>query len=68
MRYSTAVIVKSNIQQHIAEAIKKTWIAIFVAPRVTLSDNAGEFNNELFCEVCEQFNITMKSSGGSPVV
>ena len=24
--------------------------------------NGGELNNELLCEVCEQFNITMKST------
>ena len=24
--------------------------------------NGAEFNNELLCEVCEQFNITMKST------
>ena len=37
-------------------------ITIFGAPRVILSHNGGEFNNELLCEVCEQFNITMKST------
>ena len=27
-----------------------------------MSDNWGEFNNELLREVCEQFNITIKST------
>ena len=38
---------------------KKNWIAIFGAPRVILSDNGGEFNNELLRQVCEQFYITI---------
>ena len=31
----------------------------FWCPRVILSGNGGEFSNDLLCEVCEQFNITM---------
>ena len=38
---------------------KKNWIAIFGAPRVILSDNGGEFNNELLRQLCEQFYITI---------
>ena len=38
---------------------KKNWRAIFGAPRVILSDNGGEFNNELLRQVCEQFYITI---------
>ena len=37
-------------------------ITIFGALRVILLHNGGEFNNELLREVCEQFNITMKST------
>ena len=54
-------MVKSKKKEDIAEAIIKNWIAIW-CPRVILSDNEGEFNNELLREVCEQFNITMKST------
>ena len=49
-------------KEDIAEAIIKNWIASFGAPRGILSDNWGEFNNELLREVCEQFNITIKST------
>ena len=48
--------------EDIAEAIIKNWIAIFAAQRVIVSDNGSEFNNELLCEVCVQFSITMKST------
>ena len=55
-------MVKSKKKENIVEAIIKTWIAIFGALRVILSDYGGEFNNELLREVCEKFNITMKST------
>ena len=55
-------MVKSRKKEDIVEAIPKKWLAIFGAPRVILSDNVGEFNNELLYDVCEQFNITMKST------
>ena len=55
-------MVKSKKKENIVEAIIKTWIAIFGVPRVILSDNGGEFNNELLREGCEKFNITMKST------
>ena len=60
-RCSAAAVVKSK-KKDIAEAIIKNWVAIFGALRVFLSDNGGKFNNELLCVVCEQFNITMKST------
>ena len=55
-------MVKSKEKEDIAETLIKNWIAIFGAPRVFLSDNGGQFNNELLREVCEQFNITIKST------
>ena len=61
-RYSAAAVAKSKKKEDIAKAVIKYWIAIFGAPRVILSDNGVEFNNELLREVCEQFNITMKST------
>ena len=40
----------------------KNWIAIFGASKTILSVNGGEFNNKLLCELCEQFNISVKST------
>ena len=39
----------------------KNWIAILGAPKTILSDNGRKFNNELLRELCEQFNISVKS-------
>ena len=60
--YSAAAVVKGKKKEDIAEAIIKNWIGIFGTLRNILSDNGGEFNNKLLHEVCEQFNITMKST------
>ena len=66
-RYSADAAVKNKKKEDVAEAIIKYWIGIFGAPRVILSDNGDKFNNELLREVCEQFNITMKSTvAGAP--
>ena len=44
---------KSKKKEEIAEAFINNWIAIFGAPKIILSDNGGEFNNELLRELCE---------------
>ena len=60
IRYSAAEVVKSKKKEDKAEAIIKNWIATFGAPRVILSDNGSEFNNEPLREVCEQFKMIKK--------
>ena len=59
-RCSANTVVKSKKIEDIAEAIIKNWIVIFGAPRIILSYNVCEFNNELLHEVCKQLNISMK--------
>ena len=38
------------------------WVEIFGTPNLFLSDNGGEFNNELFKEMGEQLNINIKAT------
>ena len=52
-RFSAAALVKSKKKEEIAEAFINNWIPIFGAPKIILSDNGGEFNNELLRELCE---------------
>ena len=61
-RFSAAAVVKSKKKEEIAQAFIKNWIAIFWAPKTILPDNGEEFNNELLYELCEQFNISVKST------
>ena len=60
--FIAAAAVKSKEKEEIAEAFIKNWIAIFGTPKTILSDNGAEFNNELPCELCEQFNLSIKST------
>ena len=61
-RFSAAAVVKSKKKEEIVDAFTKHWIAIFGAPGKILSDNGGEFNNGLFRELGEQFNIVIMST------
>ena len=61
-RFSAAAVVKSKRKEEIVDAFIKHWIAIFGAPGKILSDNGGEFNNDLFRELGEQFNIVIMST------
>ena len=61
-RYSAAAIISSKQKEVIIDKIFKHWIAIFGTPNLFLSDNGGEFNNELFREMGEQLNINIKTT------
>ena len=61
-RFSAAAVVKFKKKEEIAEAFIKNWIVILAAPKTILSENGAEFNNELLCELCEQFNVSVKST------
>ena len=61
-RYSVAAIISSKRKEVIIDKIFKHWIVIFGAPNLFLSDNGGEFNNELFREMGEQLNINIKTT------
>ena len=61
-RYSAAAIISSKQKEVIIDKIFKHWIAIFGTPNLFLSNNGGEFNNELFREMGEQLNINIKTT------
>ena len=56
-RFSAAVVCKSKEPKEIVSGIIKCWISIFGPPMKFLTDNGGEFANELFVELAESFNI-----------
>ena len=58
-RFSAAAVVKSKRQEEIDIFIKH-WLAIFEVPSMIISDNGGEFNNSLFTNMAEMFNINAK--------
>ena len=60
--FSTTAAVRSKRKEEIVDNFINHWIAIFAAPGVILSDKRGEFNNSLFLNMAEQFNITLKTT------
>ena len=61
-RYSAAAIISSKQKEVIIDKIFKHWIAIFGTPNFFLSDNGGEFNNELFREMGRHLNINIRTT------
>ena len=59
-RYSVAAIIPSKHADVIVNAIFEKWVAYFGSPFVFLSDNGGEFSNELLHDMSRQINITVK--------
>ena len=65
-RFSSATVVKSKHKDEIVKAIFQHWIVLFGPPNQILSDNGGEFNNELLREMSDQLNIFVRSTAGEP--
>ena len=55
---------KSKQKEDIVKAIFQHWVALFGPPNEILSDNGGEFNNELLKEVPDHLNILNRSTAG----
>ena len=57
-RYTKARVIYSKTQDVIVENVISMWIAEGPgSPSKFLSDNGGEFSNESYTEMCENFNI-----------
>ena len=55
---------KSKQTEDIVKAIFQHWVALFGPPNEILSDNGGEFNNELLKEMSDHLNIFIHSTAG----
>ena len=58
-RLSASTVVPSKESNVIINAIFRSWIEVFGAPKKFLTDNGGEFANAEFFEMCEAMNITV---------
>ena len=63
-RFSSTTLIPNKNRDTIISALFKFWITIFGRPNVVLTDNGGEFVNESFKEMCEQLEITIKTTAG----
>ena len=52
-KFSAASVINSKHKEVIVDVILKHWVATFGTPTSILSDNGGEFNNELLRDVAE---------------
>ena len=57
-RYSAASVIRSKKAEVIVSQFFKIWIAVFGCPLKVLSDNGGEFANQMFLDMCDNLNIT----------
>ena len=55
---------ESKDKEEIADKFCTMWISLFGAPKQILSDNGGEFSNDEYRELCEQFNIECATTPG----
>ena len=66
-RYCNACVITSKEAEVIIDGVMRHWVALFGAPRKILTDNGGEFNNDKFRSMCENFNIqVMCTAAESP--
>ena len=56
-RFCAAAVIKNKLPKTVITHMFTSWITIFGAPKKILSDNGCEFNNYLFREMGEGFNI-----------
>ena len=61
-RYCQACWVRNKKPEEIIKAFIKHWVALFGCPRVVLSDNGGEFNNESFLRMTEMLGVKCKTT------
>ena len=61
-RYSMACRVKNKKPETIVDSVLNHWIRIFGSPQYFLTDNGGEFVNSILLELCEKFNIELKTT------
>ena len=63
-RFMRGCVLKRKIPDVVVESFITTWIAAgFGAPRKVLVDNGGEFDNPLYLEAMEQYNIEVCATG-----
>ena len=63
-RYSAATFVTTKSKDVVVSKILMIWLRYFGAPKKLLSDNGGEFANDVLMEMNEKFGIVTKTTAG----
>lgn len=61
-RFSVASVIYSKKKEVIVAEFFKNWVALFGYPQKLLVDNGGEFINADVIDMCENLNISMKTT------
>ena len=61
-RFSAAKIIRDKKKETIVSGLFSKWISVFGAPQKFMADNGGEFSNDAYRELCEQYNIQIQYS------
>ncbi len=61
-RYSAASRINNKKPESVIQCILTHWIRIFGQPKYFLFDNGGEFDNNELKNMCEKFNIHIKTT------
>ena len=66
-RYSSACLIDAKKKDVIVSRIFQNWICYFGAPKKMLTDNGGEFANDVLIEMNQKLGVeTMVTAGESP--
>ena len=63
-RFSAGAIITSKQSSVFVKHFIDKWISVHGAPKKLYSDNGGEFNNAEVRDMCENFNIELKTTAG----
>ncbi len=61
-RFSAGAIISNKRSSTFVQKFLQQWISVHGAPRRLYSDNGGEFNNQEVRDMCENFNIEVKTT------
>ncbi|VDH99626.1 Hypothetical predicted protein [Mytilus galloprovincialis] len=69
-RLSAAAIIRRKDSKVIVDKFMQIWVGVYGAPEVGVyTDNGGEFNSQIFRDMAENLNMSVKTTAGySPLV
>ena len=64
-RLSAATIIRRKDPQLIVDKFMQIWVSVYGAPEVGVyTDNGGEFNSQIFRDMAENLNMSVKTTAG----
>lgn len=64
-RFSLTKIIKDKEAETVLTAFFQTWINVMGRPKKTITDNGGEFVNEILTSACEDMGFELRTTGAN---